>query len=443
MEPFLENDLSRSKWTGLLWLPWREPSAPKPGISGSSLLLLISVVLYSTGFVVVSTSLERLGVAMPAGDFLKIQYVYVGVFASAFVAFIFGASYLLFHILETRLYGEVTPHKEIPQLSMWAMSMVAAGVYLQVAFAPPGSFSVLGAILLDVFIAYWLALSLYSQKKPETGKPLLIPVVILAFLFLVVEGATAYGATWAASVLAKRPLVMWAVVAALPFFQSIYVGRLVFRLIKQERRTELDFGQRFQWYFLSGAVVFMLYYSTLVSFTVVCYSHMPVRKGGADFTEAPATVLRFKAATSLPMQDAIIDPLDHNGLASIPVVMLAETSYSYFVAPDPINQRSGWGKLGDARPLHVWEIPRDSVVAVDVSDRWPRPNPKLLNFIFTANTPCTQQLVEVPGQQASTIARGTRATVIRADSGRWLVWTEDGSIRAWVSSGLSPIENIK
>src|ERR1035437_9852568 len=132
MDPLLEDDLSRSKWTGLLWLPWRDPSVSKLGTPGSSLLLVASIFLYSSGFVVVSTSLERLGVAMPAGDFLKIQYVYVGVFASAFVAFIFGASYLVFHLLETRSYGTVAPRKEIPRLSVLAMCMVAIGLYLQV-----------------------------------------------------------------------------------------------------------------------------------------------------------------------------------------------------------------------------------------------------------------------------------------------------------------------
>src|ERR1035441_9389047 len=118
---------------------------------------------------------------------------------------------------------------------------------------------------------------------------------------------------------------------ALPILQSVYVGRLVFRLIMQERTTDLDFSERIQWYFLNGAAVFTLYYATLVSFRPLYYSHMPVRRGGADFTDAPAAVLRFKAtvANSLPMQDAIIDPLDQSGLASVPVVMLAETSLSY------------------------------------------------------------------------------------------------------------------
>jgi hypothetical protein len=446
MDPLLEDDLSRSKWTGLLWLPWRDPSVAKSATPGSALLLVASLFLYSTGFVVVSTSLERLGVAMPAGDFLKIQYVYVGVFASAFVAFIFGASYLVFHLLETRLYGTVAPRKEIPRHSVLAMCMVAIWLYLQVAFAAPGSFSVLGAVFLNTFILAWLGVSLYVQrprKRPEAQNLPLDLLVTLAFLFLVVECATVFGAKWTESALATHPMVAMTNMVALPFFQSIYVGRLVFRLIKQERRTQLDFGERFQWYFLHGAVVFMLYYATILSFTVVCYSHMPVRKGGADFTEAPAAILRFKVANSLPMQDAIIDPLDQSGLASIPVVLLAETSFSYFVAPDPINQRSRWGKFGDVRPAHVWEIPRDSVVGIDVSDRWPRPDPKLLNYIFTVNTPCTQQFVGAPGQQTATITKGTKAAVIRADSGRWLVWIEDGSIRAWVGAGLSPIQSTK
>ena len=113
------------------------------------------------------------------------------------------------------------------------------------------------------------------------------------------------------------------------------------------------------------------------------------------------------------------------------------------MAADPLNQRGAWGKLGDARPSHVWEISRDSVVGIDAFDRWPRPNPKLLDYIFAADTPCTQQFVEAPGQPTRTIAKGTKAEVIRSDGGRWLVWTEDGSIRAWVSSGLSPIKNAK
>jgi hypothetical protein len=383
---------------------------------------------------------------MPAGDFLKIQYVYVGVLASAFVAFIFGASYLVFSIVEARLFGAVAPRKEIPLPSVLAMSMIAAGLYLQVAFAPPGSFSVVGAVILNTFILAWLGISLYAQRPRKSWKAQNLPLILLvtlAFLFLAVEGATVSGTKWIESALASYPMVALTNIVALPILQSIYVGRLVFRLIKLERRTELEFGERFQWYFLNGAVVFMLYYATILSFAVVCYSHMPVRKGGIDFTDAPATILRFKAANSLPMQDAIMDPLDQSGLASIPVVLLAETSFSYFVAPDPINRRSQWGKFGEVRPAHVWEVPRDSVVGVDVSDRWPRPDPKLLNYIFTADTGCTQQFVVAPGQQTVTIAKGTRAAVIRADSGRWLVWTEDGSIRAWVSAGLSPIQSAK
>jgi hypothetical protein len=445
-DPFLEDNLNRSRWTGLLWRPWKDDSVPKPGITGPSLLLIISVVLYSTGFVVVSTSLERLGVAMPAGDFLKIQYVYAGVFATAFVAFIFGASYLAFHMIETTLYGTVAPRKDIPRPSVVAMCMVAVGLYLQVAFAPPGSFSILAAIVLDVFILAWLGLSLYAQrprKRVVALMPSLILPLILASLFLGVECVTVSRANWPGSAFAPPPKVISTIMITLPFLQSIYVGRLIFRLIKQERRTELAFGERFQWYFLHGAVVFMLYYATIVSFTVICYSSMPVRKGGADFTDAPAAILRLKVANSLPMRNALVDPLDQSGLASVPVVMLAETSSSYFVAPDPINQRSRWGKLGDARPPHVWEIPRDSVVGIDVSDRWPRPDPKLVNYIFAANTPCTPQLVPVPGQPTAIILRGTKAAVIHACSGHWLVWTEDGSIRAWVSTGLSLIESTK
>jgi len=72
-----------------------------------------------------------------------------------------------------------------------------------------------------------------------------------------------------------------------------------------------------------------------------------------------------------------------------------------------------------------------------------RPNPELLNYIFTADTGCTQEFVIAPGQRTVTITKGTKAAVIRADSGRWLVWTEDGSIRAWVSAGSSPIQSAK
>lgn len=413
------------------------------GMSVSSVVLAVSVILYATGFVVVSTSLERLGVNMPIGDFLKVQYIYVGVICVSFVVFIFGISYLLFQFIEIRLFGAVAPRRDIPRPSVVAMSVFSVALYLQVAFAQPGTLSIYSALALNVFIGAWLFISLYSQRlasKPRIRDCLPYSLVIVALLYFSVECATIYGADWTKPAWSSKASML---ITILPITQSLYLGRLIYRWIKQERYRELEFAERFQWYFLNGSVVALLYYATILSFALIFYTHMPIRKGGADFTKASAAVLHLKARRVLPTQDAVIDPLDDSGLMTIPVVILAENSFSYYVAGDPFNERNQWGKLGDARPPRIWEIPRDAVAGISLSDNWPRPNPADVNYVFGADTICSQRADEAPGQLTGLIRKGAKAAIIRSAPDRWLIWTEDGGIRAWVSVAPSPITGSK
>jgi hypothetical protein len=254
------------------------------------------------------------------------------------------------------------------------------------------------------------------------------------------ECATLYGVKWTSPAWSSNASIL---ITILPITQSLLLGRLIYRWIKQERNRELEFAERFQWYFLNGSVVALLYYAIILSFALIFYTHMPIRKGGADFTKASAAILHLKARRVLPTQDAIMDPLDGSGLLTVPVVILAENSFSYYVAGDPFNQRNQWGKLGDARPPRIWEIPRDAVAGISLSDNWPRPNPADVNYVFEADTVCSQRFDEAPGQPTGLIRKGTKAAVIQSVSDRWLIWTDDGGIRAWVGVSPSPIRGPK
>jgi hypothetical protein len=70
-----------------------EPTAlhePKAGLDFAAWLLAIPALIYATGFLVVFTAEERLGLVSTSGDFFKIKYMHVGVLCATFIGLFAG-----------------------------------------------------------------------------------------------------------------------------------------------------------------------------------------------------------------------------------------------------------------------------------------------------------------------------------------------------------------
>jgi len=319
-------------------------------IAGYGVLLL--AVLYVTGFIVVFTHNERLGLLTAPSDFFQLRYLHVGVLACAFIGICTSMPFLL----AVSLADQKSPDLRdiLARLAQLAtVGLITVGIYTLLAFAPPRHLSNEGLATLvlfglvgtvHIFRMQWLKLA--GNDHSAWGWVLRLILVCLAglFFFFQIAAVPWSGRGWWMRLVA---------LVALCLLMGAALGRLM-------SSRPSDKAQQQNWVRRVAPFCLLLafwYYVIAYGYGIVVYPRVPLTKGGGDFAYATAVALRVRSEDEQALTVSAREAL------SQPVVILLETGECLYVVPDPgESERAKWGSES---PVEFYVIPRECIAAIE------------------------------------------------------------------------------
>lgn len=328
-------------------------------------LLAIPALLYATGFLVMFTAEERLGIVNSGGDFFKVKYMHVGVLCVMYIGLFAGLAYLFSEW--TNKEGRAGP-TDLTRRHLLILFPVIAGIIVQLTIAPLGSFWWPPAGLLLGFTVVAVVVSSYAQVKRGTQADYqihwgwLVLIAGLGWAFLVAEVCAVEWYLWKSPLKASVSFVMFAVFACL-------IGRSLFRSAEGARGQQTA-GRRVAWWLIGMSFAGFFYYVDTYVFALAIYPHISVRKGGGDYCDAPDAVLYFVGRDNGAVPEDVLDGDRRSKL----LVILLENAGVIYAAEDEGSERCRWGKSSKDRPKRIYQFNRSTVSAVEfVPRREPSP----------------------------------------------------------------------
>jgi hypothetical protein len=150
------------------------------GKLGGSLALL-TAVLYASGYMVVFSANERLGISDPGGDFFKYKYLQVGAYCDGFVAFFASFGYLLSVYLK-RCQSSPLERYAPSWASLFALFIIELALILQGIFVVPGTWGMAWMLPMIAYlvIVLWAALfGIFAEGKHAIHKKVLLLILIV------------------------------------------------------------------------------------------------------------------------------------------------------------------------------------------------------------------------------------------------------------------------
>jgi hypothetical protein len=129
----------------------------------SKLFAIGAVVIYATGFLVVSTFLDRFGVRESGIEFLKVKYVQVGLLCVSFPTGILAPLFLFFYVRDhpdTKI--------KMPRIAIFGITNSLLVCYWFAIFANPGYFYEKGEYIGMLF--FWIIIAALFSRRLATGK---------------------------------------------------------------------------------------------------------------------------------------------------------------------------------------------------------------------------------------------------------------------------------
>jgi len=342
--------------------PAPAPAAEAPRfLDIPALGVVLLTLLYVTGFIVVFAHNERLGLVTVPSDFFQLRYLHVGVLACAFLGICTATSFQIALSLATP--DASLRSDKLARLAQLAMVLfVTIGIYTLLALAPPRSLSygaLLALALFGAMATFHLWRMQWRERRSSTANANQSPtrkydhtllgwllrgvLLVLSLVFFVFEvGSVPWptGGWW----------IRLTALVALCFLMGAALGRLAYT--RSRDRTEHG-----AWTRRVAPFVLLLafwYYVIVYGFSIVVYAHIPLAKGGGDFSDAVPVWIRLAEDAAQSLSDA--------HAVKQPVVVILESSEFLYVAPDP--GREARRKWGSEHPVEYYAVPRGSVAAI-------------------------------------------------------------------------------
>ncbi len=339
----------------------------KSGLDFAGWLLAIPALIYATGFLVVFTAEERLGLIGIAGDFFKIRYMHVGMLCATFIA-LFAALAYMHRELTFKGKQENTANNGAMAFDLRAKHLlvifpVIGGIYVQLTITPPGTFWGWPAFTLITFafvtVGGAIALSPLRLTQPNhwVRRTWMVLVGVLGTAFLLAELLIVEWGRWGIWWKAALSVTILAVFAAL-------IGRTLHRSV-EGARVEQASGRRIVWWLIGVSFAGFFYYVDAYGFALAIYPHISIRKGGGDFCDAPTVIVYFAERADETVPANVLDGPHRTK----PLVLLLETAEVIYAAEGAVQERCLWGKSAEDRPERIFEFTRSLVSAVELSTK--------------------------------------------------------------------------
>jgi hypothetical protein len=360
-------------------------------------LALLTASLYASGYMVIFSAGERLGISDPGGDFFKYKYIQVGAYCEGFITCFAGLGYLLSVSMKNRqdraeaartgskdggqpppvAYNTYVPSWE----SLVALFVVEIALIAQGIIVVPGTWGLpwmlpmIGYLLLAM--AAGLAGVLAESDRVWIKRIVLGMLMLLASLsvigcliirsFAPAKSGTPPWWLWmppndASS--AELDHYRWTAQAAGTVFLlllCLFLGRLGYVIQNLLSPAALEPGadpaqtqqvamlaraNRLYWCATVLPLMAFGMFDAVIGFAAVIYPYVPIAKGGANYASAPIVD---------------IHPSDPSKSSMPRCVILLETSQYLYVTSDTRSDRQNWGKLGSPPLQKIQRIPLTDV----------------------------------------------------------------------------------
>jgi hypothetical protein len=302
----------------------------------ASLLIAISALSYAAGYLVVESYHEGLNLHAPSGEYFRIEYLHIGVLCNLSIAIGTIPTFLFF--AERPPPDEPSLKKYLKWMAFGYCLLLTLGMYLQVLFSPPHHQPLCAQIVLVAAIFIWLSNSFFQWSEQVVTCAMWV-VFFLSLGFFIVEAATVCNKSlwwrWLTEPVSgdyymARDFLSW---FSFILF-SVFLGRLsefVYRGWFSDKKAE-----RILTITVAPLPVFV-YYILLVIFARSIFTHIPVAKGGGDFSDVGPSIVYARPGTILP--PSVKDSQE--------VLVILHTSDCLFVTKFDNKTRKNIGKTSD------------------------------------------------------------------------------------------------
>jgi hypothetical protein len=192
-------------------------------------------------------------------------------------------------------------------------------------------------------------------------------MIALALTFTLSELSLLIGPRWLAFT-PTAPRLRQGLGVFLTGLLAFFLGRLTY-LWNQEREGIGASNKQMLFFVLMTPLGIFTYYLIITGFARFVYPHIPVSKGGGDYTDAVPAILhaRHQDADTLPDELRTLAPA--NKFQSDPVIVLLETGDYLYVVQDRPNERGMWGKGSSKGRPAIFQISRAGIGHIEFTKR--------------------------------------------------------------------------
>ena len=381
----------------------------------AQLVVAAGSVIYATGFLVVLTHLDTLGITESGADFFKLRYLHVGILCLAPIVIALGVYYAIFLLWRSRgMKQEVSTPEEgavgkegravgqFPSLpGILVLVVLLIVFFIVITLTPAGFLRERFPLFLSIFVLTTLGLAVSNKLVPK-WLTAAAGVVFhsCAWVYRAVthdrnaripESALTSVRGWVASVVV--PLFKWFLVCADVFlawlclrdvrevkvmlypsawFYALSVTCFLFffcRVHFLQDQHKGSAGLRRGLWALAACILGPLYFIIVTAFAYSVFTAIPASRGGACLSDSSPVVLFWDSRVTAGVPAALLAERKDGIAASIPLAAVEEGSEVMFVVPledyrNWIGERNKmWPK--SPRPPKVFTVNRNLLLAIE------------------------------------------------------------------------------
>ena len=305
-------------------------------------ILAFGGLLYFTGFLVVLTYSEKLGLREAGTVFFKIKYIEVGFLCLVLPIIIISSAYSMFILRSTSMLGrEKNRHNDSNSTNSNNIKLYPPSIilvfnllfvfYSILMFSPPGFIReqrplAIPAIFVSTVIGLLLIQKASEWIKPELSDKFHIISRWILCIFIVI-GLNIYTFIGIHDRLAE-------IFFSRGLYYLVFIGFIGFLIIRAHNRAiGIEPSAKSAVWIIVISIIILLYYLMVLSFAYSIYPYIPVSRGGGNYEKTPLISIE---ADNLFMQS------NKNNTSFLKhVILLKETRDALFVA----SPESGGGPV--------------------------------------------------------------------------------------------------